>query len=141
MAQNSAQGQQQMAFAPGTGVVRSKIGALNTSIIYGRIAVPGFGQCYVDGLVPPGSKMAVLDVKAVTGSERRVIATIEMPAGDMVDREGKLMLTPAPGKKTGKVYKLKAQIRQNARGYHMALRLPEVKIQQSSAFGVGPRND
>lgn len=141
MAQNQVQAQQQMAFAPGTGVVRSKIGAMNTSIIFGRIAVPGFGQCYVDGLIPAGSKVAVLDVKAVTGKERRIIATIEMPAGDMKDREGKLMLTPAPGKKTGKVYKLRAQIRENANGHHMALRLPEVKIQQSSAFGVGPRNN
>lgn len=132
MAQTTQQPQSTFRFPAGTGVLRSKIGAENTSIMFGRIGLPGYGQCVIDGLAPQGSKALVLDVKAIRGKDRVVVATIEMPAGDQESREGKIVY--ASGKK--RVWKIRGVIRPNASGYHMALRMPDVKIEQSSAFGI-----
>lgn len=135
--QKQAQKRPMMLFSAGTGVLRSKVGAENTCIISGRMALPEHGQCFIDGLVPPGSKTMVLDVKRLDRetNARTIVATIEMPVGDQVERFGKVR--EVAGKK--RVWKIRGEVRPNPEGFHMALRLPDVKIAQSSAFGIAAK--
>jgi hypothetical protein len=114
-------------FAAGTGVVRVKL-APGAKIIYGRIALPGFGQCYVDGLAKAADAQLKLTVKAA--QNRRVVATITIPAGNMDVREGELRETGKGGKK----WRVIGTLRETDGKWRLALRLPEVKIAQPKAF-------
>jgi hypothetical protein len=127
-------------FAAGTGAIRAKIGAQQTTIVYGRMAVPGFGQVFVDGLAPAGSKVLVCDVTKLSGTQRVKVGTLELPAGDQDVRQGKFVEQPAEGKKKSKVWTVTGTMRQGATGWHMAIRLPEVKISGSRTFGAPSSN-
>lgn len=113
----------QFEFVAGTGTLRVKR-APTVKMVSGRIALPKFGQCYVDGIVGYKDEQMVLDVKSA--ESREVVARITLPTGEQLLREGTCRI----GHKS---WKLVGHIRVNAsRGVYMALRLPQVKIEPSA---------
>lgn len=124
-------------FQAGTGVIRAKIGTDFVTMYYGRLALPGFGQCYIDGTSAKSDAEMKLNIKAA--SDRRVVATLVLPRGEMPDREGKIVElgTPKAGDKPakrGRTWKVRAVIRNTDGLYRLVLRLPEVKISQPASF-------
>lgn len=109
-------------FIVGTGVIRAKPTPHNV-LVYGRLALPSYGQCYVDGKRMKDATSMVLDVRAA--DTRKLVAQLTVPCGGVL-REGTL-------KTRRKSYRVVAELRSTVIGgkksYRLALNLPEVKKQ------------
>lgn len=128
MPQTKQEKRPEFNFAAGTGVIRSKIGTDLTTMYFGRVALPGHGQCYIDGRAAKTDAEMKLSVKRAT--DRKVIATLKLPRGEMPDREGSIKEQG----KGGKAWKVRATIRETDGQFRLVLRLPEVKILAPNAF-------
>lgn len=122
----------QFLFQAGTGVLRAKV-APNHVMYYGRIALPDIGQCFIDGNIEMGASTITLSIKQA--EDRKVVATLEIPMGACKKPGDQVASKIKVGKKTWKVV---ATLRSSEAGdhsvkHHLALRLPEVKIQPGAA--------
>lgn len=126
-------------FPAGTGTLRAKYAGEDanfTVMLSGRVAIPGFGQCVVDGSRAKDAKEAVLTVRKLDG--RRVVGQLELPVlgkgqnnvGSEV--QGRFVATdeagkPLPRKDQAKLgYAVLGQVRLGENGFYQALRLGKV---------------
>jgi hypothetical protein len=123
-------------FQTGTGVVRSKVAA-DAIMHFGQVALPEFGQCFLDAV--RGKETKAITLTAKQAKTRKVVATLTIPANGVHAEgetcEGLAVAVNDDGKPIrGKRWKIVATLRHGEAGWYLALRLPEVKIQHANAF-------
>lgn len=115
-------------FAAGTGVLRSKI-TPDAVMLFGRIALPIHGQCFVDG---HRGKLATEMRLTVKGPDRKIIGELVLPSNQALERKGLMKLNaPVAGRKN---WKVTAIMRTTGNGAHLSLRLPDIKIANPAVF-------
>jgi hypothetical protein len=119
-------------FRAGSGTLRTKV-APNGIMHFGQVALPEFGQCFLDAIRDREATTVVLTIRQA--STRRIVATMTLPTGSMASRIGKITVVNEDGKPVrGKHWKVIATTRDGKSGPYQALKLPDVKASYDNAF-------
>lgn len=136
MLQTQQQRSKSFSFPAGTGVIRARIANAEADFAvmhFGRIALPGLGQCYIDGVRASDATAMELDIrKPSLEGGRTLVAKLILPVlGKGKSNVGAQVLgtvvTVGPKRKRT-TWKCVGEVRIGESGFHLALRLPDVKI-------------
>lgn len=134
--QTQQQTKRSFSFPAGTGVIRARIANAEAGFAvmhFGRIALPGLGQCYIDGHRAADATSMELDIRKPTAEGgRTTVAKLLLPVlGRGKSSVGAIVLgkivTTGP-KRSRLTWKCTGEVRIGENGFHLALRLPDVKI-------------